>query len=397
MIHRDIKPENILLHDGRPIVADFGIALAVSAAAGGRMTETGLSLGTPHYMSPEQATADKEISGQSDIYSLGTYDCYLRARQEMDTWSPGSLDRARKLVDQALAIVGENPLLLATKGQVLWFYVNVMVRPDERCLDQAAVLVERALAIEPDHYFALFVRGLVAGLRGQTESALKDLRRARELRPGDSNILANVCRFSQEAGLRNLWPMVNEQIRIDPLYPVAWFGPAFTHYLNGDFEDAVAPARRAVELSGLTSPLHIYSAWVLASAGCRDEAVELLARTGTDLTGTLNGSWASFLLHALEKNAEKAREYESPELRKSAGLVESAARMMAGAYALLGRSDDAIEWVRIAIDRGFLNYPFMAQHDPFLESIRGDARFTALMRDLLPRWKALVAWEASVS
>jgi len=72
VIHRDIKPENILLHDGRPMVADFGIALAVSAAAGGRMTETGLSLGTPHYMSPEQATAEKDITGRSDIYSVGS-------------------------------------------------------------------------------------------------------------------------------------------------------------------------------------------------------------------------------------------------------------------------------------------------------------------------------------
>ncbi len=72
VIHRDIKPENILLHDGRAIVMDFGIALALSAAAGGRMTETGLSLGTPHYMSPEQATADKEITGRSDVYSLAS-------------------------------------------------------------------------------------------------------------------------------------------------------------------------------------------------------------------------------------------------------------------------------------------------------------------------------------
>ncbi len=72
VIHRDIKPENILLHDGRPMVADFGIALAVSAAAGGRMTETGLSLGTPHYMSPEQATGERDITGRSDIYSLGS-------------------------------------------------------------------------------------------------------------------------------------------------------------------------------------------------------------------------------------------------------------------------------------------------------------------------------------
>jgi serine/threonine-protein kinase len=72
VIHRDIKPENILLHDGRPMVADFGIALALSAAAGGRMTETGMSLGTPHYMSPEQATAEKEITGRSDTYSLAS-------------------------------------------------------------------------------------------------------------------------------------------------------------------------------------------------------------------------------------------------------------------------------------------------------------------------------------
>jgi eukaryotic-like serine/threonine-protein kinase len=70
VIHRDIKPENILLHDGNPVVADFGIALAVSAAGGGRMTETGLSLGTPHYMSPEQATADRDLSARSDVYSL---------------------------------------------------------------------------------------------------------------------------------------------------------------------------------------------------------------------------------------------------------------------------------------------------------------------------------------
>ena len=72
VIHRDIKPENILMHDGRPMVADFGIALAVSAAAGGRMTETGLSLGTPHYMSPEQATAEKDITGRADVYSLAS-------------------------------------------------------------------------------------------------------------------------------------------------------------------------------------------------------------------------------------------------------------------------------------------------------------------------------------
>jgi serine/threonine-protein kinase len=71
VIHRDIKPENILLHDGRAMVADFGIALAASKAGGTRMTETGMSLGTPHYMSPEQAMGEREIGPQSDVYALG--------------------------------------------------------------------------------------------------------------------------------------------------------------------------------------------------------------------------------------------------------------------------------------------------------------------------------------
>jgi serine/threonine-protein kinase len=72
VIHRDLKPENILLHDGEPLVADFGIALALSNAAGERITQSGISLGTPQYMSPEQAAGDRQLDARSDVYSLGT-------------------------------------------------------------------------------------------------------------------------------------------------------------------------------------------------------------------------------------------------------------------------------------------------------------------------------------
>src|SRR5687768_6152007 len=71
VIHRDLKPENILMQEGQPLIADFGIALAVSKAGGERITQTGLSLGTPQYMSPEQATGDRVVDGRTDIYSLG--------------------------------------------------------------------------------------------------------------------------------------------------------------------------------------------------------------------------------------------------------------------------------------------------------------------------------------
>jgi serine/threonine protein kinase len=71
VIHRDIKPENILLQAGKPVVSDFGITLALGAAGGNRLTETGLSLGTPHYMSPEQATGDQHVGPATDLWALG--------------------------------------------------------------------------------------------------------------------------------------------------------------------------------------------------------------------------------------------------------------------------------------------------------------------------------------
>ena len=85
VIHRDIKPENILLHDGSALVADFGIALAVQSAGGQRMTQTGLSLGTPNYLSPEQAMGERTIDARSDIYALGavTARCARNRREEI--------------------------------------------------------------------------------------------------------------------------------------------------------------------------------------------------------------------------------------------------------------------------------------------------------------------------
>jgi tRNA A-37 threonylcarbamoyl transferase component Bud32 len=79
IVHRDIKPENVLLHEGQALVADFGIALAISSASATRITMAGTTLGTPQYMSPEQAMGDPDVSARSDVYALGamTYEMLL--------------------------------------------------------------------------------------------------------------------------------------------------------------------------------------------------------------------------------------------------------------------------------------------------------------------------------
>jgi hypothetical protein len=104
VIHRDIKPENILLHDGRAVVTDFGIALAVTAAGGARLTQTGLSLGTPQYMAPEQAMGEKAVDARADVYALGCVLYEMLAGQAPFTGPTAQAIVAQVLTTDALPV-----------------------------------------------------------------------------------------------------------------------------------------------------------------------------------------------------------------------------------------------------------------------------------------------------
>jgi len=116
VIHRDIKPENVLLHDGSALVADFGIALAITTAGGTRMTETGMSLGSPHYMSPEQATGEREITARSDVYVLGVVTYEMLVGEPPFTGPTAQAVIAKVLTDEPPCRAGQGattPFLMA--------------------------------------------------------------------------------------------------------------------------------------------------------------------------------------------------------------------------------------------------------------------------------------------
>ena len=104
VVHRDIKPENILLQHGHALVADFGIALAVEQAGGQRMTQTGLSLGTPHYMAPEQAMGDKHVGPRADIYALGAVTYEMLAGEPPFTGPNGQAIIAKVITERPAAL-----------------------------------------------------------------------------------------------------------------------------------------------------------------------------------------------------------------------------------------------------------------------------------------------------
>jgi serine/threonine-protein kinase len=109
VVHRDIKPENILLQDGAALVADFGIALAVVEAGGHRMTQTGMSLGTPAYMSPEQAMGEREIGARSDVYALGAMTYEMLAGEPPFTGPNSQAIVAKVLTEQPPALRPKRP------------------------------------------------------------------------------------------------------------------------------------------------------------------------------------------------------------------------------------------------------------------------------------------------
>ena len=106
VIHRDIKPENILLHDGHALVADFGIALAASTTAGTRMTETGMSLGTPTYMSPEQAMGERTLDARTDVYALGCVLYEMLLGEAPFTGPTAQAIVAKVLTEKPAALIG---------------------------------------------------------------------------------------------------------------------------------------------------------------------------------------------------------------------------------------------------------------------------------------------------
>jgi serine/threonine protein kinase/Tol biopolymer transport system component len=178
VIHRDLKPENILLQSGQPVVADFGIALAVSKAGGNRITQTGLSLGTPAYMSPEQATGDRVIDARSDIYSLGAMTYEMLTGEPPHTGNTSQAVIARMLT--------EKPRPLRTTRAAVPEYVEETV--------------QRALEKLPADRFST-VKEYADGLTGRGHGASSSSSTSARPLPGKSRSWVNRLRDPLVAGL----------------------------------------------------------------------------------------------------------------------------------------------------------------------------------------------------
>ncbi|MBL0169818.1 MAG: PD40 domain-containing protein [Gemmatimonadaceae bacterium] len=169
VVHRDLKPENILVQAGQPVIADFGIALAVAQSGGERVTQTGLSLGTPRYMSPEQAAGERAVDARSDQYALGALTYEMLMGEPPHTGATAQMIIAR--------VMSETPRSIRTVRPAVSVTVDAAVRralsksPADRfatCGDFARALVSDTVssvsvsAAAPSSRFGLIAFGVIA-------------------------------------------------------------------------------------------------------------------------------------------------------------------------------------------------------------------------------------------
>jgi tetratricopeptide (TPR) repeat protein len=293
-------------------------------------------------------------------------------------------------VRSALEIVGDNALLHATEGLIHWMRVNSGITPDETRLVRAEECVRRALALDPDCAQAIFVRGIVSGSRGRVEEALSDLLTPHAHNPGDANVLTELSRFLFSAGQADAFCAVtNALARIDPLTPVTSLCVLAMHLSEGRVDEAARVAREMQPLLDPVSPMWVWSAWQGLHAGGRSvEARGVLARYADRAVAGPFHSLARFFVAAIDRDPDAAREHMAAVLEQATSRQEHLARVVGEAYAQLGNTDEALRWLRVSVDLGMINYPFLSRTDVFLEPIRRDPRFHSLMDAVKRRWEA---------
>lgn len=214
------------------------------------------------------------------------------------------------------------------------------------------------------------------------------MKAAREIDPNNPDTLAllsNCYLISGKVSFAR--PLINQLLAIDPLTPLTRCMPGFADLMEGNLPAAIAPYRQMVEMDPGNPMTRLFYAGILALNGCSSEVTAIAETVPPQVKDTIPARLTSFLAHALAGNRTAALAVLTPEIETIANATDVLPRFLAHGYAAAGMPDGAIHWLSIAVDRGFINYPFLAHHDPFLKSLRTDSRFRQLLATVRERWE----------
>jgi TolB-like protein len=333
------------------------------------------------------AAEERQLSERA-ISHVPAYECYLRARHDMWRWHRDAIDRAVQLLGQALALAGDNVRLYATLGLAHLQYREAGIDLSDQPLLAADACAAKLFALNENSASGWQLRGWIAYSRGGIQDAVRDLKIALELDANNSDTLLLICNCYLISGrVAAARPLLARLLAVDPLTPVTRCMPGFAEIMEGNLEAAIEPYRQMFEMDQSNPMARLFFAWILILNRRYDAVDALLQSCPPDQRDTLPGRLSFFLANAAMGRSHEAQVRLTPEIEAVARATDLFPRFLAEGFALMGERESAIQWLTVAIERGFINYPFLSRHDPAFEALRSDSAFTALLETARQRWE----------
>jgi len=322
------------------------------------------------------------------IKDVQAYECYQRARQEIWRCTEHSFEHAIQLLNNGIEIVGENDLLLATMGTVYFQYINLGIAADESFLKKAEEYAGRVFEIDPESPPGHRLRGLIHWKRGNVQEGVKELNRALAQDPNNPDnlmLLAYLYGFSGKGFAAK--QLLKKLLEIDPLTPVNHLIAGNVHLLEGQFEAALGCFETMFRMEPKEPVFRFSYGNALAWNSQFEKAYAIFDLIVNDTPQNFFAGLVSFLKFALQGDKQEALKMVTDELVERAKWDELFTWEMAVCYALIEEKEEALDWLELSVNRGWIPYPFLNEYDPFLENIRGEPRFKKLMERVKYEWE----------
>jgi TolB-like protein len=319
------------------------------------------------------------------IDNVQAYDCYLRARFDIEAYTQVGFDRALRHLRNGLGIIGENALLYAGIGYAHWNRANQGFGGEED-VEKAEEYGRRALALDPDCAEAHLVLGLVfQAFRGDQRKGLHHLERSLAINPNDAHAALYTAVGHYTVGRPDeSIPIAERFLKSDPLNLLIRWIPICVHMGNGRFHEAAASEWD--EFPPIP-PMVFWEALSLAHARRFDDVNTLIDERVREEWDDLYGTMTKLLGAAVQRDATRMKAF------LTGGFVTTCRRDPMWSYylgsflSLAGQEETAFEWLSNAVRQGFTNYPLLAEHDSFLRKLREEPRFQELLKQVKQDWE----------
>ena len=319
------------------------------------------------------------------------YDAYLQARAEINKRTKESFGQAESLLQQALDIIGPNPLLISTLGHVYLSYNTLGISPDPSYQEKAEDCLQTVEQIAPDSVYTHLLGGLLHYRRGRIQEAIDDFKEVLSTDPNNQEALMYLSLQYLISGYAHYAkPLLERLISIDPLDPTLQLMPGYVRFILGDFEGAAPYYRKALDMDPDNPFVVLLYCQICSRIEPAEGLIPLLEQIEPLAEFHTFGRQAKFLKLALQGRKDEAVEAGSdPRLQYEARYDEHPSWWMTCVYSIIDEKERALEWLENTINRGFINYPLMAYMDPAMQNLRGEKRFWELMQDASERWEKI--------